>query len=306
MFSMFKKFLKGGLFVGALAACVGVGAVLIAGPARSRAVLNQVQENIHHAIDENVDDPAALRSQLMDMERQYPERIAQVRGDLAELTEQIRQLERDRAIADKVVALAERDLEVLEPKLSDAAHGQGEGQVRLAAVQFGDRILSYDRAWNKLNQIRATRVTYQNRSADAEHDLLYLNQQAERLGELMVQLESERAEFRLQLQQLNRQIDAVARNERLIHLLEKRNRTIEECSRYESESLEQITARLAEVRSRQEAELEILSSTQRQVDYEDMARAELARNGLENGGATEGKPLRGATPTASLESVSEH
>jgi chromosome segregation ATPase len=254
--------------------------VLIAGPARSRAVIHQVHENLNHAIDQAVDDPSALRTQLIDMERQYPERIAQVRGDLAELQEQIRQLDRERAIADKVVALADRDLEQLEPKLTRAASEAVDGassssEIRLAAVQFGDRVLSYDRAWNKLNQIRSTRVAYQNRSVDAEHDLVYLQQQAERLGELLVQLEGERAEFQLQLQQLNRQIDAVARNERLIKLLEKRNRTIAECSRYESQSLDQITARLSEVRSRQEAELEVLSSTQRQVDYEDLARAEL-------------------------------
>ena len=41
----------------------------------------------------------------------------------------------------------------------------------------------------------------------------------------------------------------------LIKLLEKRNRTIDECSRYEAASLDQITGRLASIKSRQEAEM---------------------------------------------------
>ncbi len=288
MFSMFKKFVKAGLAAAAVAGLVGVGAALVAGPARSRAVLHQMQQNIHGVIDQAVDDPTALRTQLLELQQEFPARIAQVRNDLAELNEQIRQLERDKTISEKVVALADRDLAVLEPRMNDAsAHGEsGVDEVRLAAVEFNDHVMSYDRAYAKLAQIRQTRITYQNRANDAEHDLLYLNQQATRLEELLLQLETERADFQTQLQQLERQVDAVARNQRLIAMLEKRSRTIEECSRYESASLEQVTARLAEIRSRQEAELDTLANAQRLTDYEQEARMEIdaEREAAGNGG----------------------
>ena len=48
-------------------------------------------------------------------------RIAQVRGDLAELHEQIRQLEREKAISERVVAMADRDLDEFEPLVARAA-----------------------------------------------------------------------------------------------------------------------------------------------------------------------------------------
>jgi flagellar biosynthesis chaperone FliJ len=276
MFSLAKKVVKGALALAVVGALVGVGAVLIAGPARSHAVMNQMQSNIHSLIDQSVDDPTALRSQLQELEKQYPERIAKVRGDLAELNGQISELEREKCIAEKVVALADRDLAVLEPKVGEAAATRGSGEeVRLAAVEFNDHVMSYDRAYGKLSQIRQTRVSYQNRANDSEHDLLYLHQQAQRLEEFLLQLETEHADFQSQVQQLNRQVDAVARNQRLIEIMNARNKTIEQCSRYESASLEQITAKLSEARSRQEAELEVLANAQRLVDYEDEARMEL-------------------------------
>jgi predicted RNase H-like nuclease (RuvC/YqgF family) len=297
MFSLVKKIVKGGLALAVVGALVGVGAVLIAGPARSHAVMNQMQTNIHSLIDQSVDDPTALRSDLMELEKQYPERIGKVRGDLAELNQQIHELEREKVIAEKVVALADRDLAVLEPRWARAAANRGSGdEVQLAAVEFNDHVMSYDRAVRKLSQIRQTRVSYQNRANDSEHDLLYLHQQAQRLEDFLGKLEQERADFQTQIQQLNRQVDAVARNQRLIEIMEARNKTLQECSRYESASLEQLTAKLNETRSRQEAELEVLSNAQRLVDYEEEARMELDAEHQ----ATETQPTAAGLRSASL------
>ena len=65
------------------------------------------------------------------------------------------------------------------------------------------------------------------------------------------------------------------RVDRLIELLDKRNRTIEECSRYDLASLDQLTSRLAQVRTRQEAELDHLASMSFDVSYEEMARMQV-------------------------------
>lgn len=260
---------------------IGGGAVLIAGPGRTKAMVDKVQTGILSTIDAQIDDPTAMRAQLQALEAEYPARISAVRGDLAELNEQIRQLHRDRAVSERVVAMAEGDLAQLQPALDQATAQRAVGQVQSASVRIGDAHYTVDRALSKAQQIRNTRNAYSQRAADAAHDLVYLQNQAVRLEELLGQLETERAQFQSQLTLLSRQVDAIARNERLIGLMESRNKTIEECSRYDAISLDQITGRLAEVRSRQEAELEFLSTRRADTDYEDMARMQIDREGIE-------------------------
>ncbi|MDP6539542.1 MAG: hypothetical protein QF903_09540 [Planctomycetota bacterium] len=277
---MFKTITKAGVSLLLASVVLGGGAILIAGPLRTQAVLDQVQGDLLSRIDECIDDPTALRAQLAELESEYPERIAMVRGDLAELNEQIRQLEREQAISERVVAMAERDLAEVEPLVARAVSLREEGVgPRALTVALGHKVVSVDRAATRVNQIRHTRLAYANRAADAVHDLAYLHEQALRLEELLGQLENERAQFQAQIWQLSRQVDAIARNDRLIDLLDKRNRTIEECSRYDCSSLDQMTARLAEVRSRQEAELDLLASDRFRDDYEDMARYQLQAEG---------------------------
>jgi len=277
---MFKSFFKVGIGLTVLTGAALGGALLIAGPQRTHAVIDQVHTNLLDQIDTNIDDPAKLRSQLRDLESEYPKRIGQVRTDLAELRQQIRQLSREQTICDRVVEMAQADLQSLEPVLNQATAqraASGSGAVRVVAWE--DKVYSYDRASKQLHQVRNTILNYTNRGADAKHDLTYLEQQEQRLDELLVTLENERAQFASQMIQLDRQVDAIARNERLIDLLEERNKTIEECSSYEAISLDGVTERLSMVRARQQAELEMLSSSQQQMDYEDMARMEVSRGG---------------------------
>lgn len=273
---MFKSAFKFGIGTVVLGGAALGGALLVAGPQRTQAVMEQVHTGILQSIDDNIDDPAALRSQLRNMESEYPERIGQVRGDLAELRTQVSQLVRDQAICERVVAMAETDLGTLEPVMNEAtAQRVSSGSSSVRVVAWDDKVYSYDRAANQLNQVRQTIVAYSNRAADAKHDLTYLRQQEGRLDELLLTLEAERVEFQSQIMQLNRQVDAIARNERLIDLLADRNKTIEDCSKYDAISLDNMTNRLSEVRSRQQAELDMLASSQQRMDYEDMARMSL-------------------------------
>src|SRR5690554_1618158 len=81
-----------------LTALVGGVAVAVAGPETVRALFHQTRHNVRHAIDAQISDLVALRAQLRSLEEQYPKKIADVRGDLAELNEQIAQIERDLAV----------------------------------------------------------------------------------------------------------------------------------------------------------------------------------------------------------------
>ena len=275
---IFKTLLR----VGLVTVACGVVAVLVAGEDRVSALISQAHESIVDRIDQRIDDPTALRAQLRELEREYPSRIAQVRGDVAELSQQISQLEREQSISERVVVLADQDLGALRPLLDEAHESQadkaaylGSGVSSVVSVRFDNRTFSLDQAARKLDQIRQTRVAYANRAADAAHDLVYLRQQAEKLLDLQGQLETERAQFQGQLWQLDRQVDAIARNDKLIDMLAKRKRTIEECSRYEVVSLDQMVARLDEVKARQQAELETLTTDGQRVMYEDIAKMQL-------------------------------
>ena len=260
--------------VGVVTAVIATASVVIAGPRRAEAMLDQARNGIMTVIDENIDDPVALRAQLRELESEYPKRIAAVRSDLAELSEQIRQLNREQAVAERVVALADSDLQALEPLLADSEKNRAE-HAGYVNVTFANKRMSLDQAYTRANQITQTRIAYANRAADAQHDLGYLGQQATRLEELLMSLETERAQFQAQIWQLERQVDAIARNDRLIDLMEDRKRTIDECTRYEVASIDQLHGRLAEVRSRQEAELEYLAGDHQRVGYEEMAKMQL-------------------------------
>lgn len=261
--------------VGGLGLGLAGGAVaMIAGPERAAVLLSQAQQEIQLRIDHQIDDPVAMRAQLRKLEAEYPERISQLTGDLAELEEQIGQLDRERAIAVRVVELADSDLGQIEEQLA-SLRSKGSAALASTRIQFDDRAYAYDKAVARASEIRQTRAVYSSLASDADRDLGYLRGQAERIHEALLQLETERAQFQAQLWQIERQVDAIARNERLIDMMEQRQRSLDEQTRYEATSLESLTGRLSEVRSRQEAELEILASDQRQVSYEDMARMQL-------------------------------
>ena len=279
---IFKTFFR----VGLITAACGVVAVLIAGEDRVGALLSKAHHTVVEKIDAKIDDPTALRSQLREMEREYPQRISQVRGDLAEINQQINQLAKEQAISERVVALADKDLKVLTPLLEEA-HVAGivepssytTGVSNVVSIRFDNRTWSVNQAATRRTQISQMRVAYANRAADSQHDLVYLRQQAERLEDLMAQLEGEQSQFQSQLWQLDRQVDSIARNERLIEMLEKRERTIDSCSRYEAVSFDQLRGRLDEVHARQQAELDMLTGQSRELDYEGLAKLQLQSEG---------------------------
>ena len=255
---------------------LGGAVALIAGPDRVGAVVHQAHASINQVIDENISDPVALRQQLHKLEKEYPSRIAAIRGDLAELQEQKRQLQREQAISSRVVQLAEKDRSELEGELAVAERRVTDELAR--PVSYRSQAIPAAQAQRlraRVEQTQHTILAYSSRAQDAERDLGYLAQQEARLESLLAQVEGEHAQFRAQLLQLDRQVDAVARNERLISLMEKRQKTIEQLSRYEAGSLDHLQGRLAEIRSRQEAQLEILATADATTDYEDRARFEI-------------------------------
>lgn len=261
--------------VGVITAAAGGLAVIVLGPDRLRALGLQMQRGIGSAVDARITDPIALRAQLRDLENQYPQRIAEVRGDLAELEVQMAQLRRDREISRKVVELTTADLNQMQAVLTRAAQVAAETTDPTAVrVRFegAAQAVSLDEGQGRAARIAQLREVHTARIGEIERDLGYLAQQHERLTGLLAQLETEHADFQSQLWTLDRQVDAIARNERMIALMEKRQRTIAEHSRYRAASLDQVRGRLADIRARQEAKLAALARASDVKDYENTAR----------------------------------
>lgn len=260
-----------------LTAVVGGVAVAVAGPDSVKALIHQTRSHVREAVDSQISDPVALRAQLRSLEEQYPKKIADVRGDLSELNEQIAQLERELAVSKKVVAMTETDLTQMQGVLARAEQakndGLTQGVVHEVRVRFeGDRAVGLDDAYAKVNRVNQLRTAYVSRVGDIERDLGYLGQQKDRLSSLLTQLETERAEFQTQLWSLDRQVDAISRNDRMIEIMEKRQETIEGHSRYQAASLDQITGRLADIRAKQESKLQMFAQNTDIKNYESAAK----------------------------------
>jgi hypothetical protein len=114
------------IWIGVAGTLAAGTAVAVMGPHRAHALMHQVTTNINDAVDSNIGDPIALRQQLRDLEAQYPGRIAEVSGDMAELQSQIGQLEREKTVSQRVVALADTDLQQMKGLLAKADATQAE------------------------------------------------------------------------------------------------------------------------------------------------------------------------------------
>lgn len=252
---------------------VGGAAVVVAGPERVGCLISQTRGAINNQIDKAIDDPIALRSQIRSLEQQYPERIAEVRSDLAELRQQVSQIKQEQEVSERVVALADRDLNQMQGLLAKAQDAQADGAI--VRVVFNNEPVNLDDAYAKATRMQQVKLAHETRLADSERNLGKMAEQETRLTELLSQLETEHASFQTQLWQLDCEIDAIARNERMLSTMEKRNESIGRHSRYEAASLEQLSARFAEIRAKQEARLEAIGSTRQMTNYENRARLEL-------------------------------
>jgi len=268
---------------GVIAGLVGGTAALVAGPDRLGVLFTQLRQSVNAHIDCAIDDPTALRAQMKQLEGQYPERIAEVRGDLAELREQRAHLQRERAVSERVVSLAASDLDQMQGLIGKAEATQSaftlasdtQSRPAIIRVVFNGESVDMKDAYTKANKIQQVKAAYSGRLAEIDRDLSYLPQQESRLAQLSDQLGTEHQEFQAQLWQMDRQVDSISRNERLIGMMEKRQQTLDEQGRYRTNSLDQLSSRFADIRAKQEAKLEVLGQSSNALNYEDRAKFDL-------------------------------
>ena len=248
------------------------GATLLIGPERVAAGLACVRAKAQTVVDRAVDNPVALRRQLQDLADEYPDRIATVQGEIAEVNHQLGQFERDSEISARVVAMTTDDLSDLKTLITRAEGIEGRSvYVRFDGVRFG-----IDQAYGEARRINNVRVTYDDRLSCNGQQLQLLNQQKARLVEILARLEEEYTTFETQMWQLDRQIDAIERNERLIDMTEQLQATLETYDQWgKVGNLKQLEAKLAELATIQEAQLATLEQRGIRYDYEKRAKNEI-------------------------------
>lgn len=261
---IFRWGLIGGLALG--------GATLLLGPQRVAMGFAQLRAKAQNMVELTFDDPAAMRHQLEQLASEYPDRIAEVRGEIAEVDHQLSQFDRDIEIANRVVAMTSEDLNELRALVA-RAEGENTAGARRVSIRFEGNHYDVDEAYTEGRRIHAVRASYNDR---VEHDKMqaeFLREQRARLSEILAKLESEFDTYQTQLWQLDRQIDSIERNERLIELTEQQQATLESYDRFgKIDNLRQVEAKLAELRTKQEAQLEYLEKRGVHSDYEERAR----------------------------------
>lgn len=268
-------FAKSAVRFGVMAALAGGAAAVVAEAARPgsvSAILHQTSGMVGSVIDRNIDDPIAMRAQIRDLEAQYPKKIAEVGADLHEVRDQMSQLEREREVSAKVVALTAGDLGLIENGLQRAEAAQAAHQGAIVRISFQESRMSPADALSKRAEIARTKAVYQTRVSEIETEIGFLADQESQLADLLNRLETEQSEFQAQLFQLDAQIDSIARNDRLIEMMEDRQATIDEHNRYQAHSLDQLQDRLNKVRHEQTSRIASISRTSKQHDY--VAQAE--------------------------------
>jgi chromosome segregation ATPase len=274
--SITRSLIRWGLIGG-----VALGAVtLLVGPERVSASLSVLRSKAQGIVDKCVDDPVALRRQLQDLAKQYPDRIAKVRGELAAVEHQMSVFTEDIDKSTRVVAATTQDLGQLKVLVSRAEESAKQ-TARPVAIRFEGVKFNIDEAYNEARRINNVRMTYQDRLASDKQQLAFLTQQRDRLMEILNKLESEHNTFQAQLWQLDRQIDAIERNERLIDFTEQQQATLASYEKFgKVGNLKQIEGKLAELRAIQEAQLDALSKKGLNMDYERKAEYQMSTEQL--------------------------
>ncbi len=271
-------FFKTVVRVGVIGTVVGGGLILLASSPRAKALIHQTHRNITQAVDSAIDDPVALRIQIKELESEYPKRITEVTNDLGELQAQISQVEREFAISQRVVDLADADLNNLDHLLALAEDKRESQSYGIVKIRYQDKVMTEGEAAGSARAIQQMREAYSSRAADLSQELSVLTDQENRLSQLLTQLQTEQSEFQSQLWQLDRKVDAAARNERLIALMKKRQDRIDEHSRYDAISLDSLNRQLDGIRAKQESELARLAGTTAEQRYQDLAESEINRS----------------------------
>jgi hypothetical protein len=266
--------LIGGLAIG--------GVTMLVGPKRVVACFDQLREEASSIVDELIDDPVALRRQLDELAREYPKRIAEITGEVSKIDQQMELFERDESIALNVIKLTTDDLDTLKELVIVAENEESVGGTPVSFWFDGVRY-GLENAYTKARRIRTVRANYEDRLAADRRQMKLMCEQRVRLASILEKIQHEHEQYRSQLWQLDREIDAIERNDNIIAMVEVQQQTLSSFDRLGSgNNLDQVRSRLAEIRTVQESTILALTETGGGSDYETRARFAMSEGANEN------------------------
>lgn len=262
------------------------GVTLLVGPERVAAGFSHLRSKAQTLVDAQISEPIALRRQLAAMADQYPERIAEVEREVAAVVAQIKSHEYDIDVAQRVVALTTDQLSQLKTLIT-RAETEAQATARPVALRFEGVRFNVDQAYSEARRINNVRGAFQERLTHDEQQLKFLQEQHVRLRAILDQLKTEADEFEFQLAQLDRQIESIERNDRLIKLTEQQQATLDNYEKFgKVGNLKQLEGKLAQLRAVQQAQMERLEKRGMYRDYENRVRF-----GVENRNAQDVDPF---------------
>src|SRR5262249_32704279 len=144
---------------------------------------------------------------------QYPDRIAQVEGELAQVNSQLATFEHDMQVSKGVVALTTNDLGKLKALVSPA-ETSGKHSTRPAAIRSDGVKYNGDEACTDARRLNPLRDPYHDRLGNGQQHIQFRTEQKSRLEEIAGKLDSESDTFNSQMWELDRQIDSIERKTR--------------------------------------------------------------------------------------------
>ena len=175
---------------------------------------------------------------------------------------------------ERVVTITAKDLGQLKDSVLAATTGIED--TRKVTVRRGSFDIGLDQARSEARRIIGIKSAYEDRFLGNEQQISILDRQKERLTDILAKLETEYGEFEAKLFQLDRQIDSIERNDRLIAMTEEQQAMLNDFEKLgKVGNLRQLEAKLEELRTTQEAQLQTLERHGIQGEYEQRAREEI-------------------------------
>ena len=246
---------------------VTAGAVF--GPWRIREVLRYVKHTAVQNVDGMIPDEVKLRNDIEKLREEYPQGIAELKSMVAELSRQLQEMEEDRGLCREVLALCEEDLGQLRPGVE--APGAAPG-ARAARIEFRGASFSYEEALERSRKILDIKDLYGARLKSTTASVELLQSERERLNAEQIQLRKEYDQFIAQYRCLEREIDLLKRNERLIEIAGRRDRLDRLDSSNWLRSLDSIKAAIERRKTEQQERLRNVKVGNPVAEYETRAR----------------------------------
>jgi len=268
------RFVRGIFKWGVIGALLTVGLVAVIGLTRVKTAFHSVRDHLRSNVDELVDTRIALRHEIDKLQKEYPERIAEIRVQLSAIDRDLAKCGEEIQLFEEVVGLAESDAEVLRNRIA-GADADADG-VNATFIEFRSERLGPEEAWSRAARAADYAASYRERISDTKNQRALLQEEKARLRAELASLEREYRDFKAEIASMNRDIESLKRKEKLVELAERRSGEREDLFTDRATSLQVVQEKIQRRKIELEEKLKALNAFRSQNEYESRARLRLA------------------------------